>query len=65
LFVNIEVERRHVDKDPMIQLAAWIAAEFKKRKIESYSLEMPVFAVEVVRDNWELLRRGRVAVVDH
>jgi hypothetical protein len=54
LFVHIEVKRRHVDKDPMIQLAAWIAAEFNKRKIEGYSLEMPVFAVEVVGDNWEL-----------
>jgi hypothetical protein len=54
LFVNIEVTRRHVDKDPMIQLAAWIAAEFKKRQIESYGLEMPVFAVAIDGDLWEL-----------
>jgi hypothetical protein len=54
LFVNIEVKRRHVDKDPMIQLAAWVAAEFRKRQIESYGLEMPVFAVAIDGDLWEL-----------
>lgn len=54
LFVNIEVKRRHVNRDPMIQLAAWITAEFQKRKIEGYSLDMPVFAIAVDGDLWEL-----------
>jgi hypothetical protein len=54
LFVNIEVKRRHVEKDPMIQLAAWIAAEFNKRKVEGYSIEMPVFAIAIDGDLWEL-----------
>lgn len=54
LFVNIEVKRRHADRDPMIQLAAWIAAEFNKRKVEGYSLEMPVFAIAIDGDLWEL-----------
>ncbi|KAI9790600.1 MAG: hypothetical protein M1816_004931 [Peltula sp. TS41687] len=38
----------------MIQLAAWIAAEFTKRRIEGYSLDMPVFAVAIDGDLWEL-----------
>ena len=54
LFINVEVKRRYVDKDPMIQLAAWIAAEFSKRKLEGYSLEMPVFAIAIDGDLWEL-----------
>ena len=54
LFINIEVKRRHTDGDPMIQLAAWIAAEFNKRKVEGYSLEMPVFAIAIDGDLWEL-----------
>jgi hypothetical protein len=54
LFANFEVKKRHVNKDPLIQLAAWIAAEFNKRKIEGYSLEMPVFAIAIDGDLWEL-----------
>ena len=54
IFINIEVKRRHVDRDPMIQLAAWVAAEFTKRKVEEYSLDMPVFAVAIDGDLWEL-----------
>ena len=54
LFVNIEVKRKNTEIDPLIQLAAWIAAEFEKRKIEHYGLHMPVIAIEVEGDRWGL-----------
>ena len=40
MFVNIEVKRAHSGQDPLIQLGVWIVAEFKKRQIEGYSLDM-------------------------
>ena len=54
LFLNIEVKRKNSDKDPLIQLAAWVSAEFEKRRIEHYSLDMPVLAIEIEGDQWEL-----------
>ena len=54
MFLNIEVKRNHVNKDPAIQLAAWIAAEFRKRQLEGWPLSMPVFAVEIQTDAWLL-----------
>lgn len=61
MFVNIEVKRRHVVKDPAIQLGSWIAAEFRKRLIEGWtdikkngSLGSPVFAIEIEADAWIL-----------
>ena len=50
LFKKFEVERPHTDRDPLIQLGAWIEAEFTKRKREGYSLDMPVLAVEIEGD---------------
>lgn len=54
LFLNIEVKRRHQDVDPLIQLGAWISAEFEKRRVEQYPLDMPTLALEVDGDSWEL-----------
>ncbi|RMZ66525.1 hypothetical protein GMOD_00001867 [Pyrenophora seminiperda CCB06] len=54
MFLNVEVKRNYVNRDPAIQLAAWIAAEFRKRKLEKWSLAMPVFAVEIQTDAWLL-----------
>lgn len=54
MFVNIEVKRAHSNQDPLIQLGVWIVAEFKKRQIEGYSLDMPVLAIAVVEENWDL-----------
>ena len=54
MFLNIEVKREHSDQDPLIQLAAWISAEFEKRRIEHYSLDMPVLAIQIVGDQWDL-----------
>lgn len=54
IFVNIEVKRKNVPDDPMIQLGAWVAAEFKKRELEGYDICMPVFAIEIEEDTWNL-----------
>ena len=54
IFLNIEVKRKNSNKDPLIQLAAWISAEFEKRRIEHYSLDMPVLAIEIEGDQWGL-----------
>lgn len=54
MFINIEVKRSHSNQDPLIQLAVWITAEFEKRKIEGYSLDMPVLAIAVVEEKWGL-----------
>jgi hypothetical protein len=54
MFLNIEVKRSHSNHDPLIQLAIWVAAEFVKRTIENYSLDMPVLAIAVVEDRWDL-----------
>jgi hypothetical protein len=53
MFLNIEVKKKY-SEDPMIQLATWIAAEFAKRQQEGYSLDMPVFAIEIEGDAWNL-----------
>jgi hypothetical protein len=62
IFLNLEVKRRHVARDPTVQLAAWIAAEFTKRRYEEWDLGFPVFAVEIDGDNW-LLRVAAARVV--
>ena len=54
MFLNVEVKRKNSDKDPLIQLGAWISAEFEKRRIEHYSLDMPVLAIEIQGDQWGL-----------
>jgi len=49
-------------RDPTVQLAAWIAAEFTKRRYEEWDLGFPVFAVEIDGDNWILrIAAARVA----
>jgi hypothetical protein len=53
MFVNIEVKKKY-SMDPMVQLAAWVAAEFEKRQRERYSLDMPVFAIAIEEDTWNL-----------
>ena len=54
MFLNVEIKKQHVAADPLVQLAVWIAAEFKKRMIEGYSRSMPVVAVTVEGHNWQL-----------
>ena len=52
--VYFEIKRPITDKDPLIQLGAFSAAEFEKRKREGYSLDMPVITVEIIGDAWNL-----------
>lgn len=54
MFVNIEFKKQNTDRDPLIQLGAWIAAEFTKRKMEWYSLDILVLANEIEGDDWKL-----------
>ncbi len=54
IFIYIEVKRPNTDKDALIQLGAWAAAEFTKRTLENYSLDMPVCAIEVNGDDWDM-----------
>ena len=54
MFLNIEVKRKNSNTDPLIQLGAWISAEFEKRRIEGYSLDMPVLAIEIEGNQWGL-----------
>ncbi|KAF2802872.1 uncharacterized protein BDZ99DRAFT_503586 [Mytilinidion resinicola] len=54
LFLSIEVKRTYGGTDPMIQLAAWVAAEFIKREIEEVDIGMPALVVEIEGDYWRL-----------
>ena len=54
MFMHIKVTHPDTVEDPLIQLGAWIAAEFTKRTLEKYSLDMPVCAIEVSGHNWDM-----------
>lgn len=54
MYIYFEIKRPNTDKDPLIQLGAFSAAEFTKRRREGYALDMPVLAVEVVGDLWNI-----------
>lgn len=54
MFLNIEVKRHVSDVDPMVQLGVWVAAEFRKRSIEAYDRNMPVLAIAITGDKWDL-----------
>lgn len=38
----------------MVQLGVWIAAEFRKRELCGFDARMPVLAVEIKEDAWQL-----------
>ncbi|KAI4169098.1 MAG: hypothetical protein LQ348_007354 [Seirophora lacunosa] len=54
MFVNIEVKKEHQARDPLIQLGAWVAAEFNKRHAEHWPMDMPVVAIEIDQDKWSM-----------
>ena len=54
IFLNVEVKKAYQAKDPVIPLAAWTAAEFKKRKAEGWDLGMPVLTVAISGNQWTL-----------
>jgi hypothetical protein len=54
IFLNVEVKRPQSSIDPLVQLAVWVAAEFKKRAIERWDRSMPVMAVTIDGHIWNL-----------
>ncbi|KAH8724908.1 hypothetical protein GQ44DRAFT_564587, partial [Phaeosphaeriaceae sp. PMI808] len=54
LFLNIEVKRSYAGSDPVVQLAAWAAADFLKRELEGWAMDMPVLALDIEGDWWHL-----------
>lgn len=54
MFMHIKVTHPDTDEDPLIQLGAWTAAEFTKRTLEKYSLDMPVCAIDVSGHDWDM-----------
>lgn len=54
MFLNIEIKKEHAGVDPLVQLAVWTAAEFKKRAFENYDRSMPVLAIVISGYTWEL-----------
>ena len=40
--------------DPGPHLGIWAAAEFSKRELEGYSLDMPLASISIIGDRWEL-----------
>lgn len=54
LFLHLEVKKRGVSDDPMVQLGVWVAAEFRRRELRGFDMRMPALAVEVEEDAWRL-----------
>ncbi|KAL9006050.1 MAG: hypothetical protein Q9188_001177 [Gyalolechia gomerana] len=54
MFVHTEVKKKHQNRDVLIQLGAWVAAEFNKRHRERWPLEIPVVAIAIEQDEWHL-----------
>ncbi|KAL9033764.1 MAG: hypothetical protein Q9180_005776, partial [Flavoplaca navasiana] len=52
MFLHIEVKKD--DRDPLIQLGTWVAAEYTKRRREGYPMELPVIAIVVDKDVWTI-----------
>ena len=53
-FAHIEIKLPHTDRAPGPQLGTWAAAEFSKRELEGYSLDMPIASISIIGDKWEL-----------
>ena len=54
IFLPIEVKRLHQPRDPLIQLAVWVAAGYNKNLQAGYETIMPVPAISVDGDSWTL-----------
>ncbi|KAL2041872.1 hypothetical protein N7G274_005657 [Stereocaulon virgatum] len=53
-FAHIEIKLPYTDRAPGPKLGTWAAAEFSKRELEGYSLDMPIVSISIIGDNWEL-----------
>lgn len=54
IFAYIEVKIINQARDPTVQLAIWIAAGFKKNLQAGYDMTMPVPAISITGDYWDL-----------
>ena len=54
MFLNVEVKTITGARDPDVQLGIWIGAEFEKRRHEGYPMEMPIIAIAVLEDYWQM-----------
>lgn len=50
----MEVKKKYQNRDPLIQLGSWVAAELRKRRAEGWPMEMPVVAIAIDQDEWQL-----------
>jgi hypothetical protein len=39
---------------PYLPGTAWVAAEFRERELEGYDMSLPIFAIEIEGDMWNL-----------
>ena len=53
-FLLFGIKRPNSNKDALIQLALWASAEFTKRRIEGWCINVPVLAVQIEGDGWRL-----------
>lgn len=54
MFLNIEIKKENSGTDPLVQLGVWIAAEYKKRASEGWDTTMPVLALTISWELWDL-----------
>ncbi|KAL9024540.1 MAG: hypothetical protein Q9196_006445 [Gyalolechia fulgens] len=54
MIVNMEVKKKYQNRDPLIQLGAWLAAEFNKRHDEGWPMDIPAIAITIDQDDWQL-----------
>ena len=54
MFANIEVKNSNSDRDPLIQLGDWVTAAFNKPRMKGFTLNMPLLAIEIEGDAWNL-----------
>ncbi|KAL9593981.1 MAG: hypothetical protein Q9219_007277 [cf. Caloplaca sp. 3 TL-2023] len=50
MFANLEIKVD--DRDPLIQMGAWVAAEYTKRELEGYPMDIPIPAMIIDGDEW-------------
>ena len=53
-FAQLEVKVPHTDRAPGVQIGTWAAAEFSKRELEEYWLDIPIVSISIIGDQWEL-----------
>ncbi|KAL8707171.1 MAG: hypothetical protein Q9220_007756 [cf. Caloplaca sp. 1 TL-2023] len=52
MFANVEIKVD--DRDPLIQMGTWVAAEYTKRDTEGYPMDIPIPAIIIDGDEWAI-----------